>query len=313
MPNTCNTAAVRVLRLLSKPAINLWLSGAVLLYFFNFRFEFPLWGMAEFEFPMHLGPDDTWVGLPEYSYPLDGPVISDYITWSCMFGIPIALLAMTFAVKRDVEWFWACWNAMLMSADFGAFMALPLKCFHKSLHPRFLSTCRPLQERMTEIWAGGTSSMMPVFFDLTICEDVLLPLYVDRVRYRELRSAITTLPSLTITTAFAIATFICLMMNAVVKPYAPRNQTTAFWNLVPLLIAPTCAVLFAMILVDQHTHTMTVAVSSAMLGIVSATMSYGCWFCSLFDYRDNDRPRSQRKEKNEYLPTVATRGGFPFN
>ncbi|KAL8700194.1 MAG: hypothetical protein Q9224_001074 [Gallowayella concinna] len=107
-----------------------------------------------------------------------------------------------------------------------------------------------------------------------------------------------------------MATFIALMLNAVIKPWARRPKKVChFWFVMPVLAAPTGALLLTVMLLDQHTHDMGVAVPSAILGIVSAMMSYYLWFCSLFDNDDNHLPRLQWEGK--YKPySIDARGGF---
>ncbi|KAL8678872.1 MAG: hypothetical protein Q9186_004807 [Xanthomendoza sp. 1 TL-2023] len=261
---------------------------------------------------MDLAADGHWVGPLEISHPLVGKIIPEITLWAYLFGIPLGVLAVTAFLRRNLTWATECYFAMLMTGDIAAMIALPLHTFIKVPRPTFLRVCRPMQAVMTEIWATATGpdKKRRMWFDLGVCEDVVPPMDQDSERYLELRSQLTAFPSFTITTTFAMAMFIFLMMNAIIKPWANRGKKVShFWVLMPVVAAPVGALLLAGILLGQHTHGMGVIVLSAILGIVSAMMSYCIWFCSLFDYDDNHLPRLQYKEKYEMPYPIDARGG----
>ena len=189
------------------------------------------------------------------------------------------VLIMQYRIKS----FWDCNNAffgILYSVITAALIQVVLKCLIGGVSPNFLEICNPILPPRPNGDNVGRGFRM-IYYNSSICTGD--PFQISR--------ALESFPCGGTTAAFAGLVFLSLYLNAKLKVMS--NYHPAMWKLIATLAPILGAVLIAGTnTIDRHHHWYD-CVAGALIGTLTAFISYRMVYAAIWDFRFNHIPQNR--------------------
>lgn len=233
---------------------------------------------ARREFPINF--QDGEVVQPEFAYPIHRYILPIWaVALISILGPILVVLLMQIRVKS----FWDCNNAIfgiLYSVVTAACIQVFLKWLIGGIAPNFLEVCNPVlppQPNGDNIGKG----FRQIYYNSMICQGD--PLAISR--------AMESFPDGKSTAAFAGLVFLSLYLNAKLKVMS--NYHPEMWKLVLTLVPLVGAMLIAGTNTVDRGHHWYDCVAGALLGTLTAFISYRMVYSAIWDFRFNHIPTNR--------------------
>ncbi|KAL8870971.1 MAG: hypothetical protein Q9174_003101, partial [Haloplaca sp. 1 TL-2023] len=218
------------------------------------RTMIPRYGQEDYTWPMHFDPvEHVWVGDESISR-LPRKILNRYAVALTLPFAPIIVLATMQIFVNNIWDFNAALSGLLASADITSFTTLFIRILWIYPRPTFLKHCKPRpSEWNLPFHPPSIVGQGPVLFNLSSCDH----------HPRHMSDQLDAIPSSSIVSAFTVATFISIYVNAKVKGFS--HLYTPLWKTL-LVVSPIWAAMALSIArIMENNTTPTIAAFSAFL------------------------------------------------
>lgn len=237
------------------------------------------------------------VVYPEFAYPLRKEIVPIWAAAIIAFFAPFFFFCLFQVRRRNINDLLSTTMGLLKSLITAAVFQVWIKWLIGGLRPHFYEVCKPSIQPNSAPSGVGFGSLM---YDRTICTG-------DTT---SINDALESFPSGHATAAWAGLMYLSLYFNAQLKVMSAHNP--AYWTMLLTFCPLLVATLIAGALTIDEFHNWWDVVAGAIIGTVTAFVSFRQTFAAIFDFRFNHLllPRTTSLfHRAPYLP-VSSSGPF---